>query len=103
MRSFGIAIRADVLALVTADQRAATKIVEAAYGLRSLTFDEYQGISDRAVIQLVDFHGAPLPEKPPNPPAIPPPEGWSSDPIMRAAQKIAYGHAWTKHAQTSQI
>lgn len=29
----------------------------------------------------------------PNPMPEPPPGGWSSDPLMRAAQKIAYGHA----------
>ncbi|MFZ0834379.1 MAG: hypothetical protein WAM92_15125, partial [Mycobacterium sp.] len=34
-----------------------------------------------------------LPEKPPNPVPEPPPGGWSNDPLMRAAQKIAYGHA----------
>lgn len=97
MRGFGIAIRADVLALVKADQRAAAQLADAATGLRSLTFDDDQGTSDRAVIQAVDFHGGPLPEKPPYLPPVPPPEGWSEDPLMRAAQKIAYGHAWDKH------
>ena len=94
MRSFGIAIRADVLALVNMDEDAAAQILRAANGLRSLDFGGGDGVApDRGVIQAVDFHGVPLPEKPPNPPAIPPPEGWSTDPIMRAAQKIAYGHA----------
>lgn len=97
MRGFGIAIRADVLALVKADQRAAAQLADAATGLRSLTFDDDQGTSDRAVIQAVDFHGVPLPEKPPYLPPVPPPEGWSEDPLMRAAQKIAYGHAWDEH------
>jgi hypothetical protein len=94
MRSLGVAIRSDVLALVKADQLAAAPIIRAATGLQTLHFRDNDGvISDRGMIEAVDFHGAPLPEKPPNPPAIPPPEGWSSDPIMRAAQKIAYGHA----------
>lgn len=94
MRSFGFKFRSDVLALVKADEDAAAQISRAANGLRSLHFGgDDRDASDRAAIQAVDFHGAPLPEKPPNPPAIPPPEGWSTDPIMRAAQKIAYGHA----------
>jgi hypothetical protein len=94
MRSFGFSIRSDVLALVKADEDAAAQIARAANGLRSLDF----GGDDRdAAIQAVDFHGAPLPEKPAYSPPIPPPEGWSTDPLMRAAQKIAYGHAWDKH------
>lgn len=97
-RAFGAAIRSDVLALVEADDRAAAQIAVAATGLRSLKFDgDDRTASDRAAIQTVDFHGAPFPEKPPKPPAIPPPDGWSGDPIMRAAQRIAYGHAWDEH------
>ena len=96
MRSFGMAIRSDVLALVKADEEAAAEIARAREGLRSLKFDQDQAESDRTTIQAVDFHGIPLPEKP-NPPAIPPPEGWSKDPLLRAAQKIAYGHAFDKH------
>ena len=87
-------IRSDVLALVKVDEDAAAQIDRAANGLRSLDFGgDDRDASDRGDIQAVDFHGVPLPEKPPNPPAIPPPEGWSSDPIIRAAQKVAYGHA----------
>ncbi len=97
MRSLGIAIRADVLALVRADQRAATEITEAANGLRSLAFDDDEAARDRTGFQAVDYHGVPLPEKPPYQPPIPPPEGWSEDPLMRTAQKIAYGHAWDEH------
>jgi hypothetical protein len=98
MRRFGIAIRSDVLALVRADEDAAAQMLRAANGLRSLDFGgDDRAASDRGVIQAVDFHGAPLPEKPPNPPPIPPPEGWSEDPIIRAAQKIAYGHALKDH------
>ncbi|GFG51055.1 hypothetical protein CQY20_33360 [Mycolicibacterium agri] len=91
MRKFGAAIRSDVLALVAADEQAAAQITMAASQLRSLTLTD-----DGAAIQDVDFRGIPLPEKP-NPPAVPPAEGWSTDPLIRAAQKIAYGHALDKH------
>jgi hypothetical protein len=52
-------------------------------------------------VQAVDFHGGPLPERPklPKPEPDPPPGGWSDDPITRAAQKIAYGHAYTDHPE----
>jgi hypothetical protein len=97
MRKFGAAIRSDVLELVAADEQAAAQITMAAGQLRSLTLAEDGGTpSDGAAIQAVDFHGIPLPEKP-NPPAVPPPGGWSPDPLVRAAQKIAYGHAFDKH------
>jgi hypothetical protein len=91
MRNFGMTIRSDVLALTKADELVAGRIAKAANGLRSLTFDDDPNAHEP--IQTVSFHGVPLPEKPPNPPAIPPSEGWSADPLMRAAQKIAYGHA----------
>jgi hypothetical protein len=97
LRRFGTAIRSDVLALMTADQRAATQIAQAANGLRPLVFDGDEATRADTGFQAVDFHGVPLPEKPPNPPPLPPSEGWSTDPLMRAAQKIAYGHAYNKH------
>src|SRR4051812_18004098 len=98
MRSFGLAIRSNVLALVNVDELAAAQIVEAATRLRSLTFvGADRGASDHGAIQAIDFHGVPLPEKPAYPPPIPPPEGWSTDTVRRAAQKIAYGHAWDRH------
>jgi hypothetical protein len=86
-RSFAATIRVDVHALVRADDYAAAEILSAASGLQSLRF------GNDGAVRAVGLHGAPFPEKPPNPPAIPPPEGWSQDPLMRAAQKIAYGHA----------
>jgi hypothetical protein len=98
LRRFGTAIRSDVLALMTADQRAATQIAQAANGLRTLVFDGDEATRADTGFQAVDFHGVPLPEKPPNPPPLPPSEGWSTDPLMRAAQKIAYGHALKDHA-----
>jgi hypothetical protein len=98
MRNFGFKIRSDVLALVEADEDAAAQIDRAAQGLQSLDFgsDDHH-TSDRGVIQAVDFHGVPVPEKPRYLPPVPPSEGWSQDPLMRAAQKIAYGHAWDEH------
>lgn len=89
-RSFAATIRADVLALVSADERTAAQIASAATGLQSLGFGSFK---DTGSVQATGFHGLPVPQKPPNPPPIPPPEGWSQDPLMRAAQKIAYGHA----------
>lgn len=94
MRRFGLAIRSDVLALVRTDEDAAAEIYTAAANLRSLRFGERARNS--AVVQAVDFHGVPVPEKPYLAP-VPPSGGWSKDPLMRAAQKIAYGHAWTEH------
>ncbi len=94
MRRFGLAIRSNVLALMRVDEGAAAEIASATAELPSLTFDG--NARDGGLIQAVDFHGIPLPQKP-NPPAIPPPEGWSKDPLLRAAQKIAYGHAYDKH------
>jgi hypothetical protein len=51
----------------------------------------------RGWMRAVDFHGGPLPEKPSWTSPDPPAGGWSQDPITRAAQKIAYGHASTQH------
>jgi hypothetical protein len=48
--------------------------------------------------EAAGFFTAPFPEKPPNPAPTPPPDGWSADPLTRAAQKIAYGHSFDKHA-----
>jgi hypothetical protein len=41
----------------------------------------------------------PPPPPPPKPrPGLPqPPGGWSNDPALEDAQRIAYGHAWNKH------
>ncbi|MGH3677311.1 MAG: hypothetical protein ACRDU5_16535, partial [Mycobacterium sp.] len=92
-RSFGAALRSQVLALVKADEQIAGEITSAAAGLQALSFDTGVPVASEPTIQAAGFHGMPFPEKPPNPPPIAPPEGWSQDPLMRAAQKIAYGHA----------
>ncbi|MEH3139052.1 MAG: hypothetical protein PGN37_02525 [Mycobacterium kyogaense] len=82
-------------ALAAADQRAAEQLRRAAEGLASLSLESPR--EPDTPVQLVDFHSAPPPEKPSWTSPDPPPGGWSDDPITRAAQKIAYGHASTKH------
>jgi hypothetical protein len=87
-----------VAALVACDQELAIQIATATKGVDNLTFTESLGADDtgdekRNGIQLVDHHF----KDAPNPAPDPPPGGWSSDPLMRAAQKIAYGHAGTDH------
>jgi hypothetical protein len=87
-----------VAALVACDQELAAQIAAATKGVDNLTFTESPGADDtgdekRNGVQLVDHHF----KDAPNPAPDPPPGGWSSDPLMRAAQKIAYGHAGTDH------
>ena len=93
-QTFAATLRTRVLALVSADQQAAAGIIAAAAGVQTLSFDRGESLAPerRFTVQAAGFHGMPLPEKPPKPPPNPPPGGWSSDPLMRAAQKIAYGH-----------
>ena len=86
--------------LVANDQELATQIVAATRGVENLTFTGSPGVDDtianggkRNGVQLVDHHF----KDAPNPAPDPPPGGWSTDPLMRAAQKIAYGHAGTDH------
>jgi hypothetical protein len=91
-------IRHRVAALVANDQEIATRIAAALEGIGNLTFAEVPGVdvpakdshSTGSGIHAVDHHTF---KDAPNPPPNPPPGGWSSDPLMRAAQKIAYGHA----------
>lgn len=90
-------IRHRVAALVTSDHQLATRITAATKDIDALTFHEEPGIDDTIVgdekhhrVQAVDHHTF---KEAPNPEPDPPPGGWSSDPLMRAAQKIAYGHA----------
>ncbi|WP_131705566.1 hypothetical protein [Mycolicibacterium obuense] len=83
-------------ALVALDQQAAEQLRRAAEGLASFSFTSPHQ-PDTNPVQLIDFHSAPPPEKPSWTSPDPPPGGWSEDPITRAAQKIAYGHASTKH------
>jgi len=64
-------------------------------GIRFDGEDESQAEGDgQGHVQLVDHHF----KLDPPPPGLPqPPGGWSADPVMRAAQRIAYGHAWPDH------
>ena len=83
--------------LAAVDEEAAAKITAAAAGLQGLSVGTGGAPEGPGTIQMVDFHGAPMPEKPSWSSPDPPPGGWSDDPVTRAAQKIAYGHASTKH------
>ncbi|SON59203.1 hypothetical protein MSIMFI_00685 [Mycobacterium simulans] len=90
-------IRHRVATLVAKDQEITTQIGAATNGIDTLTFQEAPGIDDAVAgddkhsgVQLVDNHTF---KDAPHPEPVPPPGGWSSDPLMRAAQKIAYGHA----------
>jgi hypothetical protein len=77
-----------------ADVRVAGQLVATTADLGNVSFAPAHNGDE---IQLVDF-GAPRPEAP-NPAPDPPPGGWSNDPLMRAAQKIAYGHAFKYHGE----
>jgi hypothetical protein len=79
-------IRHRVAALLAADHQLSSRITSATEGVEALTFPEDGTANVRAVDRHV-FKDAPNPEP------DPPPGGWSGDPLMRAAQKIAYGHA----------
>jgi hypothetical protein len=90
-------IRHRVAALVSADHELAGRIAAATKDVDALTFPEEPGADDaiagddeRNKVYAVDQHTF---KEAPNPEPEPPPGGWSSDPLMRAAQKIAYGHA----------
>jgi hypothetical protein len=93
-------IRYRVAALVTSDRELATRITYATKDIDALSFQEEPdtivGDDKHKRIQAVDKHTF---KEAPNPEPDPPPGGWSSDPLMRAAQKIAYGHASAKHAE----
>ena len=88
-------IRHRVAALVSHDRTLTEQLKEATADFGNLSFQQSPVSAapfDRrgGRVQMVDnrtFKDAP------NPAPDPPPGGWSSDPLMRAAQKIAYGHA----------
>jgi hypothetical protein len=94
-------IQSNARQLLALDNQYAAKLVATTEGLDTLTLDAPGGetppANEHNGIQLVDYH-APLPESPKAPPPEPPPGGWSNDPITRAAQKVAYGHAWRDHS-----
>jgi hypothetical protein len=85
-------IRERAVQLSAHDHEIAAKITSATAPLSEVSFPEPPTAprDNKPKIQAVDQHtfkGAPNPEP------EPPPGGWSTDPLMRAAQKIAYGHA----------
>jgi hypothetical protein len=86
--SFAIEIHQRAVQLVGLDQHVAAGVTAAVAGIGDITFDD----PSTHGVQAVDFH-APIPENPNGEPE-PPPGGWSNDPLRRAAEKIAYGHAW---------
>ena len=101
-QAFATAIGASAQNLVAVDAEVAGKVSAAIAGVNSAQFDDAPVTptqQHKPEIQAVDFHGTPLPERPklPKPEPTPPPDGWSDDPLMRAAQKIAYGHAFDDH------
>lgn len=91
--AFTSEIRSRAAALAELDSELAARIASAAMALR----DTPRGASAGVETKVASFFTAPFPEKPPNPPPQPPPGGWSDDPLTRAAQKIAYGHAYREH------
>jgi len=87
-------IRSATLKIGALDDQVAGSINAAVAGLRELSFDS----EGSAVVLFAGFGDGPLPERPSyTSPPVEPPGGWSDDPITRAAQRIAYGHAGTKH------
>jgi hypothetical protein len=84
--------------LLQTDTLVGEQLTTKAAELEGVRFDGASNADSDKTIQAVDFHGAPLPEKPSWTAPEPPPGGWSEDPVTRAAQKIAYGHAAIKHA-----
>jgi len=84
--------------LIQADSFVGERLQAKAAELEAIRFDgedDQQG-GNGAHIALVD-HTFKL-DPPPSEPGLPqPPGGWSDDPVMEDAQRIAYGHAWQKH------
>ncbi|HEX9177336.1 MAG TPA: hypothetical protein VF874_15070 [Mycobacterium sp.] len=94
-QTFVAKIRGQVLALMCADHVVAAQISTATADLNGLTFDSPRSRATERTpaIQAAGFDRRLVPQKPPKPVPEPPPGSWSPDPLMRAAQKIAYGHA----------
>lgn len=81
--------------LVQADSFVGERLQTKAADLEAIAFDG-EGDGSPGQVQFVsnEFKLDP----PPSDPGLPqPPGGWSDDPVMEDAQRIAYGHAWKKH------
>jgi hypothetical protein len=96
------AIRAQAAALLAVDEQVGGDVNAAIAGVASAQFDDTSVTpadprhTKDPTIQLVDNHT--VKDSPADDSPIPP-GGWSSDPVMEEAQRIAYGHAWDKHAE----
>jgi hypothetical protein len=96
--AFASRIHVRLAELMATDEEVASAITTAANGVQLLGFSDRPIVrpgEDKPTVQGVSFFG-PLPERPKLEPD-PPPGGWSDDPVTRAAQKIAYGHAFGEH------
>ena len=94
--AFASEIHQRAMHLVGLDQEIAGRVTAAVAGIGDIAFHDASEHVDEGSIHAVDFH-APIPDRPHVEPK-PPPGGWSNDPLRRAAEKIAYGHAWDEHA-----
>ncbi|MDD4866295.1 MAG: hypothetical protein PHQ28_03965 [Mycobacterium sp.] len=89
-------IRQRAAQLVALDQQVARKITAAVAEIGDVFLENPTtptpdtSCDHEPRIRAVDLHTF---KDAPNPEPEPPPGGWSGDPLMRAAQKIAYGHA----------
>ena len=94
------AIRSQAAALLAVDQQVAGDVSAAIAGVSGAQFDDTpvsptdEQQKKDPTIQLVDNHT--FKDSPADDSPIPP-GGWSSDPVMEDAQRIAYGHAWDQH------
>jgi hypothetical protein len=91
--------------LVTLDQQVAGRVTSALAGIGNVGFGQSPTSPASAkrspepkpnAVRLVGNH---VKQGPPIGPESEPPGGWSADPLKRAAQRIAYGHAWKEHAE----
>jgi hypothetical protein len=88
-----------VAAFVTREAETAAELTRSAATLGTVQTNFPHHDND---IQALDT-GTPRPQAPhpaaPDPGLPQPPGGWSEDPVMDVAQRIAYGHAWRDHAE----
>lgn len=94
--AFARAIQAKVQALAALDKKVAAQITSALAPLETVQFPEHGKRDGDPAVRMVDY-GFKQEPPPPGPGAPQPPGGWSPDPVMEDAQRIAYGHAWRDH------
>jgi hypothetical protein len=94
-------IRTQAINLAAVDKAAAATITSALAPLDTVNFADAPGRPDEApTVQAVDYHQFKENPPPPDPGLPQPPGGWSDDPVMEDAQRIAYGHAWENISAT---